>query len=137
MDNYNYNENDNNLSKDPSTNFIPPKKTPLATASLIFAILSIFGSLTIWFGIMFSFAAIVLAILARVNYNSFNFKSLTGLIIGIMFFIFSMLMFFTMLSMLKNPEYVNMINEMLNQYYEQYEQSSMPVNPGTISIFIF
>jgi len=115
MDDYNYNENDGGQS------YTPAPKNGFGTAALLFGISALFGSMTIWFGIIFGIAAIVCAAISRVNIGRFDAKSGAGLVLGIIFLIMSLLLFYMVLQLIQNPELLEQLNEMMQQYEIEYQ----------------
>lgn len=92
------------------------KNDTFATISVIFGILSIFTVTTVWFSIIFSIIAIVCAIVSRVNAGRFEGRAIAGLALGIVFLIISLLIFFVALAMIQDPEFLEEINRMLEEY---------------------
>ena len=100
---------------------MPPKqKNSFATASLVFGILAVLGTSTIWFGIIFSVAAIVCSIISKINTGKFDGKALAGLALGIVFLIFTLMLFFMVLTILQNPELLEQLQEMMQEYEQHY-----------------
>lgn len=100
---------------------MPPKqKNSFATASLVFGILAVLGTSTIWFGIIFSVAAIVCSIISKINTGKFDGKALAGLALGIVFLIFTLMLFFMVLTILQNPELLEQLQEMMQEYEQLY-----------------
>ena len=134
MDEYNYDENDNTINQQPQQT--PPQQTPpqmqqpqqpfyqmppqmqpvppkpkngFGTASLVFGILAIPGCMTVWFGII-----------SRINIGHFDGKATAGLTLGIIFLILSLLLFWMVLVMLQNPEFMEQMNSIMQQYQQEY-----------------
>lgn len=98
------------------------KKDGLAIASLIFGILALLAGMTVWFGIIFAVVSIVCAIISKINYGYWDAKAVAGLSLGISGLVLALLMFFMVLNMLQNPEFVEQMNEIMQQYEQQYQQ---------------
>ncbi len=90
------------------------RRDKLATASLIFGILAIPGTFTIFLGIIFGVAAIVLGILSRLNNGRFEGGAIPGITLGIIFVIVSLMYFALMLKMINSPEFYNLMNDYIN-----------------------
>ena len=140
MDDYNYDENDNTINQQPQQTpppmqqpqqpfyQMPPQMQPVpprpkngfATASLVFGILAAPGCMTVWFGIIFAVIAIVFAIISRINVGHFDGKSTAGLTLGMIFLILSLLLFWMVLVMLQNPEFMEQMNSIMQQYQQEY-----------------
>ncbi|MGN0407595.1 MAG: DUF4190 domain-containing protein [Bacteroides sp.] len=100
---------------------MPPKqKNSFATASLVFGILAALGTSTVWFGIIFSVAAIVCSIISKINTGKFDGKAIAGLALGIVFLIFTLMLFFMVLTILQNPELLEQLQEMMQEYEQHY-----------------
>lgn len=116
---------------------VPRKKNPFGTASLVFGLLAMPGCYTVWFGIIFSIAAIVCAIISRINYGKFEGKSIAGLILGIMFLLFSLLLFFMVIMILENPELMEEFNRIMEEYEEYYNTTPFDGNKShTLQIIL-
>lgn len=98
----------------------PQPKNGFGTASLVFGILAIPGCMTVWFGIIFAVMAIVFAIISRINMGRFDGKTTAGLTLGILFLILSLLLFWMVLVMLQNPEFMEQMNSIMQQYQQEY-----------------
>ncbi len=116
-------------------NTTTPYKNRFATASIIFGILAIPASLTIWFGIIFSSAAITCAIVSKVNSGIFDGKAIAGLILGILFLLFTLSLFHMALAIIQDPEMMQQFNDMLEKYQQDYNFfKQSPGFPGSGTI---
>lgn len=110
--NTNGNNNWNNGNNRNSRNSVDK----LALASLIFAVLAVPGLITLWLGIIFAVAAIVLAILSRLNVGRFEGLAAAGLTIGVIILILSLIIFIAFLQILSNPESVKELVDYMKEY---------------------
>ena len=89
-----------------------------ATLSLIFGVLSIFLVLTVWGSMFAGIAAIVLAIVSKINSSKgtpMNGRAVAGLTMGIIFLLISILFIVAFICILQNPD-------LMQQYQNIYEQ---------------
>jgi hypothetical protein len=85
---------------------------------MVFGILAMISGMTVWFGILFGVMAVVLGILSKVNHGYWDGRAIAGLALGIAGLVISLLMFFLALSMMSNPEFMQQMNDMLEQYQQ-------------------
>lgn len=126
MDNYQFDNNDNHDNNNQNNgwnsqngqnngqnynNYTVKERNNLGTASMIFGILSLFGCITVWFGLIFAIAAIVLAILSRSRMGRFEGGAVGGLITGIISVIISLMLYFMILQLIQSPDFVNYLNQ--------------------------
>ena len=125
MDHYQYdpeskNDNINNSNNNNNFNGINlERKDRVATASLICGILAIPGTFTVWLGVIFSIAAIALAIISRLNKGKFEGRAVAGITLGIVFAIISFMLFSVVLKMLNNPDTMNSILKYMESIQNQ------------------
>jgi hypothetical protein len=82
-----------------------------SAASLFLSILSVFGSTTIFIGVLGGIAAIACGIISRVHRESFNLNSILGIVIGSIAIFLSCVVFLGVLIMIQNPEVLAQIME--------------------------
>lgn len=75
-----------------------------SSLSLFAAILSVFGSLTIFFGVIGGIIAIACGIISRVRTEKFCLNTILGITIGGIAILLSCVVFLGMLIMLQDPE---------------------------------
>lgn len=118
MDHYQYNPEVNSNGNNEINNTGNYKKNTdnLGLASLIFGILAVPALLTLWFGVIFAVAAIVLAILSRLNNGKFEGKAAAGLTIGIIILVIALMIFIAFLQLVSNPESVRQLIDYMREY---------------------
>lgn len=118
MDHYQYDPEVNNKGNNEFNNNANYKKNTdnLGLASLIFGILAVPALITMWFGVIFAVAAIVLAILSRLNNGKFEGKAAAGLTIGIIILVIALMIFIAFLQMVSNPESIKQLVDYMREY---------------------
>lgn len=87
-----------------------------STAALFLSILAVFGSTTIFIGVIGGIAAIACGIISRVNKGNFNLNSILGIVIGSIAILLSCVVFLGVIIMLQNPETLSQIMEFYSIY---------------------
>lgn len=115
MDYYQYDNNYNN-DENGQPKYQPPKenKDKFATISLIMGILAIPGLFTVWLGVVFGIAAVVLAILSRLNTGKFGGSGAAGMTLGIICIAMSLMLFAFVLKMINSPELMSLIKQYMD-----------------------
>ncbi len=121
--NQNYFNNNGNYNPyyNPNNNYpVPPAKPKdnLATFSLILAIAGCVTSMVYYISLPCTISAIVLAVLSRGRIGRFEGKAVAGLCLGISGIILTLFFFTMMLTILKNPDLVNYMEEYMSAYVQ-------------------
>lgn len=87
-----------------------------AGASLFLSIAAIFGSTTIFMGVISGIAAIAAGIISRVHKGNFSLNSILGIVIGGIAILLSCVVFLGVIMMInENPE---IISQFMQTYYQ-------------------
>lgn len=87
-------------------------------ASLFLSIVAVFGSTTVFVGVLAGIAAIACGIIHRVNHQSYNLNSILGIVIGAIAILLSCVLFLGVLIMLQNPETLAEVMKMMDEIIE-------------------
>lgn len=102
-----YNENNPSRQND--------NRSYASFASLFLSIVAVFGSTTVFIGVLAGIAAIACGIIHRVNHQSYNLNSILGIVIGSIAIFLSCVLFLGVLIMLQNPETLAEIMKMMDE----------------------
>lgn len=94
-------------------------KDKFAFFSLIIGIIALIGSTVITPGILLGIISITLGIISRVNYEKFNLHNILGITFGGIAIFLSGIIFLGYISLLKEPEVMAQLQEMMQMYYGQ------------------
>lgn len=92
-------------------------KDKFALFALITGVLALMGSTAIFPGILLGIISITLGIISRVNYEKFNLHSILGITFGGIAIFLSGVVFLGYVSMLKEPEVMAQLQEIMQMYY--------------------
>lgn len=96
---------------------VPAARDRFALFSLIAGILAIIGSTAIFPGILLGIGGITLGIISRINYEKFNLHNVLGITFGGIAIFLSGVIFLGMISLMKEPEVMAQLQEMMQKYY--------------------
>lgn len=96
---------------------VPASRDRFALFSLIAGILAIIGSTAIFPGILLGIGSITLGIISRINYEKFNLHNVLGITFGGIAIFLSGVIFLGMISLMKEPEVMAQLQEMMQKYY--------------------
>lgn len=95
----------------------PAFRDKFALFSLITGTMAIAGCITVFFGVLLGIISITLGIISRVNYEKFNLHSILGITFGGIAIFLSGVIFLGMISLMKEPEVMAQLQEMMQMYY--------------------
>ena len=95
----------------------------VAVASILLGEMELPGIVTIWGAIIFSSAAVILAILSRIHRGKFSILGAVALTLGIVFLFISLMEFTIYLQVINNPEIFHELKEEIYEYYYNLEGS--------------
>lgn len=88
-----------------------------ALFSLIIGVMAIAGCITVFSGVILGIVSITLGIISRVNSEKFNLHSILGITFGGIAIFLSGVIFLGMVSLMKDPEVMAQLQEMMQMYY--------------------
>lgn len=112
--------------QDPYKVVIEPKSRSKAwsVAALILSIASIMCCCVYWVGLVCGALGIIFAVISRRSLGYFDGLSIASIIVSIFGLVFSVLLLYVALTLENNPEFMELYNQMLEEYMNELESGT-------------